>query len=368
MLSPQDDLIGHQLPTTFNHVVSSDDRWTERYWYSAAPTDDPSVLLDMGLGWYPNRNVMDMFAGITVDNVQHTVRMSRHLGDAPLETAAGPLRFEIVEGLKHHRLTLGETDAKLSFELDWRATFNGLQEHQSFRRKRNRVEEDLIRMTQFGRVEGWIELHGRRFDVRPDTWFSQRDHSWGIRSVMQTDMMSNDSLPHYKDFFWFWLTYQFEDFALSLFLKEREPGNPFFLSGVEIGKDGVERDISAIDHDIEWADDPLGQTWSGGRLVLHYEDGGSRTLTLHPQPGRFFLKGGGYGGHRGWNHGDNMGKYHTDHYVWDLSDPETRRQIRQLGDHFTKVECEGETGWGMSEYGVAKGYPKYQIAQVHEPL
>ncbi|MFC4670804.1 hypothetical protein ACFO5X_19815 [Seohaeicola nanhaiensis] len=368
MLSPQDDNIGHQLPTTFNHVVSSDDRWTERYWYSGAPIDTGDVLLDLGLGWYPNKNIMDMFAGITVDNVQHSYRVSRQLGSAPLETAAGALRFEIVEGLKHHRLTLAENDLGLSFEIDWRASFKGLEEHQSFRRKRNRVEEDLIRMTQFGRMEGWIELNGRRIEVSPDTWYAQRDHSWGIRSVMQTDMITNGTLPTYKDFFWFWLTYQFEDFAISLFLKERKPGKPFFLSGLEIGSDGEEREIIAVDHEIEWADDPLGQTWSGGTLVLHYEDGGTRELTLVPQRGRFFLKGGGYGGHQGWDHGDNRGKLHSDHYVWDLSDPETRRQARQLGDHFTRVECGGQTGYGMSEYGVAKGYPKYQIAQRHEPL
>ena len=368
MLSEQDDNIGHQLPTTFNHVVSSDDRWTERYWYSGAPIDSGDVLLDMGLGWYPNKNVMDMFAGITVDNVQYSYRVSRTLGATPLETAAGPLRYEIVEGLKHHRITLGQNDSGLSFEIDWRASFAGLEEHQSFRRKRNRVEEDLIRMTQFGRMQGWIQLGDRRIEVTPDTWYAQRDHSWGIRSVMQTDMMSNDSLPAYKDFFWFWLTYQFEDFAMSLFLKEREPGHPFFLSGLEVDKAGEEREITAIEHDIEWADDPLGQTWSGGTLLLKYADGGTRELTLHPQPARFFLKGGGYGGHRGWNHGDNRGRLHSDHYVWDLSDPEIRRQARQLGDHFTKVTCDGRTGYGMSEYGVARGYPKYEIAQKHEPL
>ena len=85
-------------------------------------------------------------------------------------------------------------------------------------------------------------------------------------------------------------------------------------------------------------------------------------------PARFFLKGGGYGGHNGWNHGDDMGQEHSDHYVWNLDDAEVRRQIRQLGDHFTKVECDGQTGFGVSEYGVAKGYPKYQIAQKHVPI
>jgi hypothetical protein len=37
MLTPQDDFLGHQLPTTFDHVGTSDVRWTERYWYTAHP-------------------------------------------------------------------------------------------------------------------------------------------------------------------------------------------------------------------------------------------------------------------------------------------------------------------------------------------
>ena len=38
MLSKQDDFIGHQLPTTFDHVMSSDPAWMERLWYTGHPT------------------------------------------------------------------------------------------------------------------------------------------------------------------------------------------------------------------------------------------------------------------------------------------------------------------------------------------
>ncbi|HEY2527902.1 MAG TPA: hypothetical protein VGJ20_08135, partial [Xanthobacteraceae bacterium] len=37
MLSKQDDFIGHQLPTTFDHVMSSDPAWMERLWYTGHP-------------------------------------------------------------------------------------------------------------------------------------------------------------------------------------------------------------------------------------------------------------------------------------------------------------------------------------------
>ncbi|MGX1098199.1 hypothetical protein [Amorphus sp. MBR-141] len=369
MLSPQDDFIGHQLPTTFNHVATSDDRWTERYWYSGMPIATGDVLLDMGLGFYPNKNVMDAFAGLTVDNVQHTYRASRRLGRTPLDTSVGAVRFEIVEGLKRHRVTLAENPSGLTFDLEFLASFPGTQEGQSFRRRHGRVEEDLTRMAQFGRWQGWISLGERRWEIDPEAWWAQRDHSWGVRSVHQTDIDSHLPVQRHSNFFWFWLTYQFEDFGLALFLKERSPDKQMYFSGIEIGRDGKERHVERVEHDMEWRDDPLGQTWKGGKLRLHYEDGATRELTVEGLPGRFYLKAGGYGGFEGWNHGDDKGDLFQTAYRWDLTDPDTRSRARTLGDHATRVTTDdGQVGFGMSEYGVAAGYPKYQAVQCHPAL
>ena len=64
MLSEQDDFIGHQLPTTFDHVMSSDPAWMERFGYTGHPVPAGDFMFDIGLGWHPNRNVMDGFAGV----------------------------------------------------------------------------------------------------------------------------------------------------------------------------------------------------------------------------------------------------------------------------------------------------------------
>jgi hypothetical protein len=34
MLTPLDDTLCHQLPTTFDHVWTSDPRWFDRYWFA----------------------------------------------------------------------------------------------------------------------------------------------------------------------------------------------------------------------------------------------------------------------------------------------------------------------------------------------
>ena len=70
MLSKQDDFIGHQLPTTFDHVMSSDPAWMERLWYTGHPVPAGDFIFDIGLGWHPNRNVMDGFAGVAFDGRQ----------------------------------------------------------------------------------------------------------------------------------------------------------------------------------------------------------------------------------------------------------------------------------------------------------
>ena len=111
MLSKQDDFIGHQLPTTFDHVMSSDPAWMERLWYTGHPIPGGDFIFDIGLGWHPNRNVMDGFAGVAFGGKQYNIRVSRRLRPNPLHTVVGPLEIEI----------LGETDR-------WRAHQTSLLE------------------------------------------------------------------------------------------------------------------------------------------------------------------------------------------------------------------------------------------------
>ena len=157
MLTSQDDLIGHQTPQPFAKSAAGDPRFTERYWYTAHPIDGTELLLDVGLGYYPNRHVMDGFAGVTVGRRQHNFRASRRLGARPLDTSVGALKIEIIEGMRQHRLSLSENPSGISFSLDFEATFPPAQEKQNFRERDGVVEEDLARVSQFGRWRGWIK-------------------------------------------------------------------------------------------------------------------------------------------------------------------------------------------------------------------
>jgi hypothetical protein len=371
MLTPQDDLIGHQLPTTFDHVVSSDPCWMERLWYTGHPVPGGDIVFDVGLGYHPNRNVMDAFAGVEMAGVQYNFRASRRARPNPLATEIGSLKISIVEGLKRHRLTLAANESPLSFDIEFIATMNPHEEAAHFRRRQGRVTEDMARTQQFGRYIGWLKVGERRFDIDSQTWCGQRDHSWGIRAEMRTDE-SSPPLTFYPPFLYSWATAQFANYGLHLFFKERAPGDPIYIAGeqvVPLGQLPKSRKLlTAVDHEFQFAKDSGGQDLQSATWNLHFDDQSSRTIQIRCLPGRYFLKGGLYGGLKGWFHGDDKGKLYTEHEIWNLREPETRKLVRTLSDHVIEVRDGGETGYGIIEYGIGKGYSRYPGAQEFPPI
>lgn len=370
MLTAQDDLIGHQLPTTFDHVGNSDPSWMERLWYTGHPRSG-EIIFDIGLGYHPNRNVMDAFAGVTIGSRQYNFRASRRLRPNPLETMVGPLKIEVIEGLKRHRLTLAPNESGLSFEIEFLGTMNAHEEEPHFRRRNGRVTEHMARGQQLGAYRGWLEVDGQRHEITPDGWLGQRDHSWGIRAEMRSDE-SAPPLTFYPPFFYAWTTVQFADRGLHVFFKERAPGEFIYLSGEEVtllgSKPNRAKRMSGVSHEMVWADDPNGQKVSSATFDVTLDDGSKHHLQIRTLPARYYLKGGLYGGLNGWFHGDDKGKLHIEHERWDLEDPVIRKLARTLCDHVIEVTIGDEIGYGIMEYGVGKGYAKYEAVQMHPAI
>ena len=368
MLSPQDDLIGHQTPTTFDHVESSDPAWMERLWYTGHLVPEGSVLFDLGLGYHPNRNVMDGFAGVTLGTTQYNLRLSRRLRPDPLTTRIGPLSIQVLEGLRRHRLRLEPNESGIEFELEYHATLNPHEEAPHFRRRKGRVTENLMRVQQFGAYAGWLQVAGQRFEVRPEHWLGQRDHSWGIRAEMRTDE-TRPPLTYYPPLFWTWTTAQFPGYGLQWYFNERSPGDFIYLTGEQTTALGTPRDrglsVKGITHEVEWEDDPLGQTMKSAVFDLEFRNADRRQVRLTALPSRFFLKGGLYGGYRGWAAGDDRGEFYMESDCWDLTDPQVRQSARTLSDHAIRVTDGENVGYGIIEYGVAPGYPRYEQVQQH---
>src|SRR5450830_1132264 len=97
-LTAADEYPIHQISNTFAVVGSSDFNWTEKIWFTLMRKDGTQQV-NFGIGKYPNRNVLDGFAGTCRrigDRVeQRTVRASRELDPGLLDTSVGPLRYEV---------------------------------------------------------------------------------------------------------------------------------------------------------------------------------------------------------------------------------------------------------------------------------
>jgi hypothetical protein len=177
MLTPLDDSPWHQLPTTFDHVGTSDPRFFDRLWFAATEPSGGGTL-QFTIGVYQNMNVVDGGFVVIHDGRQHNVRASRELRPR-YEVATGPLSIEVVEPMQHLRLRVAPGDHGVAAELDWRAELPPEEEPQHYARRTGRVVEDYCRFDQIGSCRGWFDTGGGRQPV--DGWWSCRDHSWGVR-------------------------------------------------------------------------------------------------------------------------------------------------------------------------------------------
>src|SRR6476661_3740482 len=109
-LVPADEGFNHQITDTFATVSQSDRSWTEKVCAMAARKDG-SVQLAFGMGKYPNRGVLDAYAGISIGKQQWTVRSSRRLAPDFDRLESGPIRYEVVEPTRAVRFSLAANEA-----------------------------------------------------------------------------------------------------------------------------------------------------------------------------------------------------------------------------------------------------------------
>ena len=104
MLSKMDDFPLHQIADTIRHVGTSDRNFYDRYYFMLHGCSD-ELFMVMGLGQYPNLGVQDAFAVVRRGTQHRVIRASRVLGDRA-DTTVGPLRVEVIEGLRELRFVI----------------------------------------------------------------------------------------------------------------------------------------------------------------------------------------------------------------------------------------------------------------------
>lgn len=364
MLTRLDDYLIHQTPDTLDRVVTSDRNFYDRYYFNAH-TPDGSAFLVVAMGIYPNIGVIDAFVTCVLDDrTQYIVRASRALGSDRGDTAVGPIRVDVLEGLRRFRITVEKSEHPIEMDMTFEATAPAFEEPHFFRRTGNRVMMDYTRLTQSGRWSGTLTAGGRSFTVEPSTWWGARDHSWGIRPTGGAEPPSAPPPGAGPGgFFWVWTPAQF-DRAFVPYTVSEDPDGTRWHAACEViptfGQEGAPETLTVTGHDITLR--PGTRNFERGRLLCARADGTPVTITLEPRS-TIYMAGAGYAYFGGWRHGQYHAPLAIEGETWDLRDEELLKKIQGQTETVCDYTVEGidglGTGHGIIEFLLLGAYLPY---------
>ncbi len=319
MLTPLDDTLWHQLPTTFDHVWTSDPRFFDRYWF-AIYSGDGRVAIQITMGAYRNMNVLDAGAVMIVDGKQYNLRVSRSLNGS-VETVCGPVRITPIEALKSFEINIEPSEGLLHGCLRWDCVEPAREEHPHYTRLQGRTVEDYRRFDQIGVASGYLEVEGKRVEI--DNWWSCRDHSWGVRRGMGVpEPVTGHKVPlsekgHVMSFLFFSTNMM----SGHLLFQGRGDDAPY-TTGVVTRRDTQEfAHVTDIAIEVELHEGTRRFRRAG--VIATFKDGKTLQLGVVAQGQSIAMQGLGYSG--GYNDGRGLGAWRgeaileTD--VWDVSHP-----------------------------------------------
>ncbi|MGZ8752071.1 MAG: hypothetical protein ACXW1S_03735 [Acidimicrobiia bacterium] len=332
MLTGPDETLRHQLPTTFDHVGTSDPRFYDRYFFGVHDPDG-RLSLHIGLGLYTNMNVMDGYVAALVPHRpdasdpasnQHNLRLSRALRPDIDTIGIGSYVIEILEPFRRARVSLPGGEHPVALDLEWTATAPAKEEEHHFRRLRGRVAADYHRYTIVGEASGWVDVAGRRFEV--DHWFGARDHSWGVREqVAGPEPVTGP--PGFGmeqvGYVFSWVPFQCGDLRGHVQLQTLGDGTVIYRDGIlhHGGSDEAEAVVD-VAHEVDFH--PGTRQFSQIRATWTTAAGRTLDVVVEPLLRPFSMDGTGYdwGFADGQGLGVYRGEYHVESDVYDLTDPE----------------------------------------------
>ena len=370
MLTPHDELMCHQLTTTFDHVDQSDLRWTERVvLYGFDRQTLTSVMT--GMARYPNRNLIDAYAMVTINGRAHVVRTSREISaavDGIASWQVGNYAYEVTEPLRRVRAALEAGEGELGLELDFTGTFPCYEQAPAFFRDRGRVDEDARRFYQNGQATGSITLGDKRIAITPEGWYFARDHSWGVRrgggggDLPEAAVLQPRQIP--EGVLYFMGIFEFDDRLVHFAQRENAHGGIWQYEGellypFSTGKPS--QAITHVEHDFSFRDDL--RVISGGEVVVHAADGTADTISITPVT-NFWPGFAGYDEYRGYASGQWRGPSYADSFVVDTGDPAEVAKVSMLSESFCEVRSGDSVGHGLVEMvfmgrNVRYGYAGY---------
>ena len=322
MLTPLDDTLWHQLPTTFDHVWTSDPRWFDRYWF-AIYSQDGRVAIQVTMGAYRNMNVFDGGAVMTLDGKQYNLRVSRSL-NRDAQTVCGPLRITPVKPLEEFEIVIAPGAHGMSGCIRWRCVEPAREEHPHYERLHGRTVQDYRRFDQIGLASGWMEAGGQRVEIAD--WWSCRDHSWGVRRGMGVPepvtgpKVTLAEKGHVMSFLFF----STDAMSGHLLFEARGEDEPYTTGVVTERLTGTDEAVHVVEK-IELAAElhPGTRRFCAAQVRAQLSNGKRLVMDLATLGPAIAMQGLGYSG--GYDDGRGLGAWrgenHIESDVYDLSHP-----------------------------------------------
>lgn len=315
MLVHLDESPWHQLPTTFDHVGTSDPRFFDRFWFAASDRTGAGAL-QFTLGVYQNMNVVDGGLVVIRHGRQHNLRTSRQL--RPLyDTVCGPLRLDVVSPFEHIHLSVADNVSGTYGELDWRAGSPPQEERHHFSRRQGRVIEDYSRYDQIGTMTGTLLVDGERIDLTD--WWACRDHSWGVRERVGIPEPHTGATESPDDVAFAFLFFSTD--THSGHLQSTIRGSTSHMTATVVDRrDGTIAHGRQLTVDATFVDDARPRRFDTATFVVD-EDGHEVRYEVRRNGCAVAMTGLGYGGYDdGLGLGVYRGTDHLEHDVWDVGD------------------------------------------------
>jgi hypothetical protein len=357
VLSPLDDYPVHQIAEPVRYVATSDRNFYDRYYFNAHRRDE-SLFVVAGMGQYPNLGTTDAFLAVRTGDRQQVVRSSRLLGADRMDTTVGPLRVEVIEGLKRLRLVCDSPGLPVAADLTWTAAIPAVAEPRHFYRSGARVVSDTMRVAQTGTWTGSLRLGDEEWDVQPLEWGGGRDRSWGVRPVGEPEPRGARDIEGSPGFFWIYSTPQFEEFSLIVIVHENRTGRRILEEAVKVWPESSGRlpeSLGRPEHTVAFGDSI--DTVQTTTLTF---TGTDEVLRVRPLTAVYLALGTGYGIEPDWRHGMYHGPSVVQSVEYSLKDEEVRRQSRGLVDYLARFDFAGHVGFGLFEFALLGPNDRYR--------
>lgn len=363
-LNPFDDYPFHQYMMPNDVPATSDPHFNDGYWWSWYAE---GIYFFCGMRVHANNNVMDGYAGVVKDRVQHNIRVSRALRPDSNTLRVGPLAVQIVQPLQVQRITLDENPSGVTFDVAATSSTPLFVESPYLHYRYGRVLNHLIRYSGSVRASGSASVLGQPLEI--DNWYGARDHSWGIRSSMGPYVPIGGAPEEHdtdKRALRLWVPFETDRDSGFFHLHEDRTGRMLDFEGRIYRADGSTVTLASARHQLTYHSGT--RRLKSGRFTLVHHDGTEETYSFevvcepaHPQ---------GFGYTRGWSDGGNPGVYRGIEYAendtFDVSDPagpagpvyiEPRRRLGGTEFATSCVGPDGSVGMAHVEHMI---YPPYE--------